>query len=118
MLMEPEKRVNREGDVSVTRVIGLLILALQVLAIPAGAQTRVDIVPSATIGSIYDNNLFAKTNSTAGQMMVLTPGFLGTMKSPRFDLATDLAFDAQRSNFATLNTVDARRHAMLDIHYK
>ncbi len=109
------RRIKPEG---ITRLIAVVIVAVQVLASPASAQTRVDIVPSATIGSIYDNNLFAKTKGTAGQMMVLTPGFLGTMKSPRFDLASELAFDAQRSNFATLNSLDARRHAMLDIHYK
>jgi len=110
--------VRRTKPEGIARLIAVVIVGIQVLASPASAQTRVDLVPSATIGSIYDNNLFAKTNSTAGQMMVLTPGFLGTMRSPRFDLATDLAFDAQRSNFATLNTLDARRHAMLDIHYK
>jgi hypothetical protein len=103
---------------STKSLIAVVILGIQLLSSPASAQTRVDIVPSATIGSIYDNNLFAKTQGSAGQMLVLTPGFLGTMKSPRFDLASELAFDAQRSNFATLNTVDARRHAMLDIHYK
>jgi hypothetical protein len=97
----------------------VLMIGLQVvLAGAASGQTRVDVVPSATLGSIYDNNLFAESRGAAGQMLVLTPGLQATMKSPRFDLATDLAFDSQRSNFATLNTLDARRHAMLDLHYK
>ena len=43
------------------RVIAVLTVGLQlVVAAAAGAQTRVDLVPSATIGSIYDNNLFAQ----------------------------------------------------------
>jgi hypothetical protein len=101
------------------RAIAVVTFGIQVtLAGAVGAQTRVDVVPSATLASIYDNNLFARTQSTAGQMLVLRPGLKATMKSPRFDLATDLTFDAQRSNFATLDTLDARRHAMLDMHYK
>jgi hypothetical protein len=101
------------------RTIAVLTIGLHLAVAGAtSAQTRVDIVPSATLGSIYDNNLFAKTQSTAGQMLVLTPGVMATMKSPRFDLMGDIAFDAQRSNFGTLNTLDARRHTMLDLHYK
>ncbi len=56
------RRIKPEG---ITRLIAVVIVAVQVLASPASAQTRVDIVPSATIGSIYDNNLFAKTNTPA-----------------------------------------------------
>jgi hypothetical protein len=88
------------------------------VAAAAGAQTRVDIVPSATIGSIYDNNLFAKSKGQAGQMLVLRPGFEGVLKSPRFDLASVFSFDAQHSNFQTLTMLDARRHANLDLHYR
>ncbi len=88
------------------------------VAAAAGAQTSVDIVPSATIGSIYDNNLFAKNKGQAGQMIVLRPGFEGVLKSPRFALATEWSFDAQRSNFDTLTMLDARRHGVLDLSYR
>src|SRR5688572_12838631 len=110
MLNQSVKR-KPEG---MTRAIAVLAIGIQTaIAGSVSAQTRVDIVPSATIGSIYDNNLLARTETTAGQMLVLRPGLQAMMKSPRFDLTTDLAFDAQRSNFGTLNTLDARRHAML-----
>jgi hypothetical protein len=102
------------------RHIAVLTVGLQLAlgSALASAQTRVDIVPSATIGSTYDNNLFAETKGSAGQMLTLRPGFQSVIKSPRFDLDTEFSFDAQRSNFATLNTLDARRHASLDTHYK
>ncbi len=101
------------------RLIAVLTVGLQmVVAASAGAQTRMDIVPSATIGSIYDNNLFAKNKGEAGQMLVLRPGFESVITSPRFDFAGEWSFDAQRSNFATLNMLDARRHAMVDLHYR
>ena len=115
----PNRSVKKMKPERLTRMIAVLAIGVQVaIAGAAGAQTRVDIVPSTTIGSIYDNNLFARTQSTAGQMLVLRPGLQAMMKSPRFDLTTDLAFDAQRSNFGTLNTLDARRRAMFDTHYR
>src|SRR5689334_14963017 len=100
-------------------VIAVLTIGLQLtLAAVSDAQTSVDIVPTATIGSTYDNNLFAETKGSAGQMLTLRPGFQSVIKSPRFDLDTEFNFDAQRSNFETLNTLDARRHATIDTHYK
>jgi hypothetical protein len=116
MLTTPVQGMTRAGG---KRLIATLALGIQVaFAGAAGAQTRIDLIPSATIGSIYDNNLFAQTHSTGGRMLVLTPGGMVMMKSPRFDLVSDVAFDAQHSNFGTLTTIDARRHAMVDLHYK
>src|SRR4051812_1534275 len=101
------------------RLIANLTVGVQLVVVAAaGAQTRVDVVPSATIGTTYDNNLFAETRGSAGQMLTLRPGLQGVIASPRFDLDTEWSFDAQRSNFDTLDTLDARRHASLDTHYK
>jgi len=45
-------------------------------------------------------------------MMQVRPSFEGSYESPTLRLLGLYSFDMQRSNFATLNTLDARRHAL------
>ena len=40
----------------------------------AGAQSHIEAVPSVTVGSIYDDNLFAQAQGNAGHMLTVRPG--------------------------------------------
>src|SRR4051812_3290611 len=80
-------------------------------AAPAAAQTHVEAVPSVTIGSLSDDNLFAQQNGDAGHMLTVRPGFGSASDTPRLNLASLFTFDSQHSNHADLTMVDARRHA-------
>ncbi len=62
--------------------------------------------------TVYDDNLFASVDGSAGQMLQLRPSFEGSYESPTVRLLGLYSFDMQRSNFSSLNTLDARRHAL------
>ncbi len=95
-----------------------LILAAVLTAAHASAQSRVDVVPSVSVGSVYDDNLFAQVQGSGGQMLQVRPGLEATVESPRLKLGSLWTFDMQHSNHADLNTFDARRHADLDLSYR
>ncbi len=78
------------------------------------AQARVELLPSMSMFAVYDDNLFAHVNGSAGRMQQLRPSVEGSYLSPTVTLLGLYSFDMQRSNFATLNTLDARRHALGD----
>jgi hypothetical protein len=82
------------------------------------AQSSVIVVPSVSIGGVYDDNLFAKVRGSAGQMLLFRPGLEADVKTPRIDLGSEWSFDAQRANFSSLNTLDARRHAVVDLKFR
>src|SRR6185503_10098725 len=82
------------------------------------AQTRFTVVPSLSIGGVYDDNLFAEVESDAGKMLQVRPSFEGNYESPRLTLISLYSQDMLRSNFSSLNTVDARRHAFFDTKFK
>lgn len=79
---------------------------------PARAQAQMEFIPSVSLFTVYDDNIFARVNGTAGQMLQLRPSFEGSYQSPTVRLLGLYSFDMQRSNFSSLNTLDARRHAM------
>jgi hypothetical protein len=81
----------------------------------ASAQARMTFVPSVSFGAVYDDNLFAHVDGSAGQMFQVRPSFEGNYESPTLTLLGLYSFDMQRSNFSSLNTLDARRHALGDI---
>ena len=62
--------------------------------------------------SVYDDNIYARVDGSAGHLVQVRPSFEGSYENPRMRLLGLYSFDAQRSNFATLNTLDARRHAL------
>ena len=90
-----------------------LLVAIRV-GVPSGAhaQARVEFIPSMTLFSVYDDNIFARVKGSAGQMQQMRPSFEGSYESPTVTLLSLYSFDMQRSNFSTLNTLDARRHAL------
>lgn len=96
-------------------------IAVFVLALAPGdaaAQSKVTVVPSISISSVYDDNLFARQNGDAGEMTQLRPSLETTYESPRTLLSGIASFDMQRSNHSSLNTLDARRNVYFDSRYR
>ena len=94
------------------------LAALTALSPAVSAQTRFTFVPSLSIAGIYDDNLFAQENGSAGKMLQVRPSVEGSYESPRLRFLSLYSQDMLRSNFSTLNTVDARRHAYLDTEFR
>jgi hypothetical protein len=100
-------------------VLVVLIGAFELLAAPrASAQSNVTFVPSLSMSTVYDDNLFARVNGDVGVMSHLRPAFEVNYESPRVTLLSFGSFDMQRSNHPALNTLDARRHGMFDLHHR
>jgi hypothetical protein len=99
-------------------VTTILIAAGALHAATAAAQAHVEAVPSVTIGSIYDDNLFAQANGDAGHMLMVRPGLGTAIDTPRLNVSSLFTFDSQHSNHADLTMIDARRHADAKMAYR
>lgn len=77
-----------------------------------------EFIPSMTLFTVYDDNVFARVNGAAGQMLQLRPSLEGSYEAPTVKLLGLYSFDMQRSNFSSLNTLDARRHALGDTQFR
>jgi hypothetical protein len=99
-----------------TTLATLAVVALMPLA--ADAQTRFTFVPSLSTTLVYDDNIFAETEGSAGQMLQIRPNLEGSFQSPRLTFLSLYSFDMLRSNHGTLNTFDARRHGLLDTKFR
>jgi hypothetical protein len=97
-----------------------VLLVLGVLFFPtrALAQARMEFIPSMSLFTVYDDNIFARVNGSAGQMLQLRPSLEGSYENPRVRLLGLYSFDMQRSNFSSLNTLDARRHALGETRFR
>jgi len=99
--------------------LALLSAIIGFLAVSSAfAQTNITFVPSLTVSSVYDDNLFAEQQGSAGQMLQLRPSFEGNWQSPRLTFLSLYSFDMIRSNHSDLNTFDARRHALVDTKFR
>ena len=94
------------------------LAAQLVLAAPAHAQAQMEFIPSVSLFTVYDDNIFARADGSAGQMMQLRPSFEGSWESPTVLMLGLYSFDMQRSNFSTLSTLDARRHALGEMRFR
>jgi hypothetical protein len=98
----------------VLRILAIVILTGAGLVSSAAAQTRATIIPSVVIGGVYDDNVSARANADAGQMLQMRPSLEADYESPTLKIISLWSFDMQRSNHSALNELDARRHAMVD----
>ena len=98
-------------------ILGTLVV-LTALSPAVSAQTRFTFVPSLSIAGVYDDNLFADQEGSAGKMLQVRPSVEGNYESPRLKFLSLYSQDMLRSNFSTLNTADARRHAYLDTLFR
>ena len=96
------------------RMLLVLIVIAGAMASDAAAQTRATIIPSVSMGAVYDDNVSARAQGDAGQMLQMRPSIEADYESPTFTLISLWSFDMQRSNHSALNALDARRHAMID----
>jgi hypothetical protein len=99
--------------------IGLIVVSACLAPSPARAQSRATFTPSLSIGSVYDDNLFARTVGSGDQMTLLSPGVAASFENPRGSLLGFYTFDMQRSfDHPALNELDARRNGLIDSHYR
>ena len=84
----------------------------------AAAQSHIEAVPSVTIGSIYDDNVFAQEAGDAGHVLMVRPGLGTAIDTPRLSLASLFTFDSQHSNHRDLTMIDARRHGDATFKYR
>jgi hypothetical protein len=101
-----------------TLVAGLVLSSIPAHVPVAAAQTRATIIPSVSIGGVYDDNVSARAQGDAGQMLQVRPSLEADYESPRLTLVSLWSFDMQRSNHSSLNALDARQHAMLDTKFR
>ena len=77
-----------------------------------------EFIPSMSLFTVYDDNIFARVDGSAGQILQLRPSLEGSYENPRVRLLGLYSFDMQRSNFSSLNTLDARRHALGETRFR
>lgn len=99
-------------------VTTVMIVASALHAAGAAAQTHFEAVPSVTVGSLYDDNLFAQVLGDAGHMLTVRPGLGTALDTPRLNVSSLFTFDSQHSNHADLTMIDARRHADTTLKYR
>lgn len=92
----------------------LIAAALGAAAPHVQAQTRATVIPSVSIGAVYDDNVSARARGDAGEMLQMRPSLEADYESATLKLISLWSFDMQRSNHSSLNALDARRHAMVD----
>lgn len=99
--------------------MGAIVAAVWLTPSTATAQSLVTFTPSLSIGSLYDDNIFARTVGAGDQMTLISPGLEASYSNPRTAFLGFYTFDMQRSfSNPGLNQFDGRRHAMLDSHYR
>ena len=98
--------------------VTLAALAFVLVATHASAQARMEFIPSFSLFTVYDDNLLARTQGSAGKILQGRPSFEGNYESPTVRLLGLYSFDMQRSNHSALNTFDARRHALGEARYR
>ncbi len=90
-----------------------------VAAVEARAQSRMELVPSVSFSSAYDDNIFTTRGGAGDTMLFATPAIEGLYESPTTVLRGVYTFDMQRAvGFSTLNSLDARRHAAVDTGFQ
>jgi hypothetical protein len=65
------------------RFLSATLAAALLMPASLGAQSKLTLVPSISVTSLYDNNLFAKTVGSGDQMTLFTPGLELTYDSRR-----------------------------------
>jgi hypothetical protein len=96
-----------------------VILGVQLIAATAAhAQAQMEFIPAVSFFTVVDDNIFAQVDGSAGRMFQARPSFEGSYESPTLRLLGLYSFDMQRSNFSSLTTLDARRHALGEMRFR
>src|SRR5437870_3971125 len=100
-------------------ILAIVLASGLASAAPVRAQARVELVPSVSLSSTYDNNLFATENASRDEMILVTPSLEGYYQSPSVSLQSLYSFDAQRAvGHPALNMLEAKRHGMVGAGFK
>jgi hypothetical protein len=100
-------------------VVTLIVCAEVIQPAVARAQSRVTLIPSVSLSSLYDDNLFARTVGSSDQMTLLTPSIQASYERPTDTVFGLYSFDMQRSiDHPALNNVQARRHALMNTRHR
>jgi hypothetical protein len=93
-----------------------VVIVLQLGAVTtAWAQAEATIVPSLSMTTTHDDNLFTGTHGESDVVTYLRPALEGRYESRTMTWQSLFSMDMQRSaRHALLNTLDARRHAMFE----
>jgi hypothetical protein len=101
-----------------SRVV-LLVLIAALTGADAIAQARMELVPSVSFSTAYDDNIFTTQEASGDAMMLVTPAFEGFYESQNTLLRGLYTFDMQRAvGYSTLNSLDAKRHATIDTGFQ
>jgi hypothetical protein len=97
----------------------LILLTAVLAAAEAGAQARMELVPSVAFSTAYDDNIFTTQEGSGDAMMLVTPAFEAFYESPNTMFRGLYNFDMQRAvGFSTLNSLDAKRQAMVNTGFQ
>ena len=78
-----------------------------------------ELVPSVSFTTAYDDNIFTVQEGSGDAMMLVTPAFEAFYESPKTSLRGLYTFDMQRAvGYSTLNSLDAKRHAMINTGFQ
>ena len=99
-------------------IFALVLIVGLIFAPTLRAQSNATFVPSLSMSTVYDDNIFATRKGDAGVMTRLRPAFEGNYESPTVTLLSLYSFDMQHSNFPALNTFDARRHGSFELRHR
>ena len=78
-----------------------------------------ELVPSVSFSTTYDDNIFTTQQGSGDAMMLVTPAFEAFYESPTTTFRSLFTFDMQRAvGFSTLNSLDAKRHAMINAGFQ
>jgi hypothetical protein len=101
-----------------SRIALILLVAVSITA-DAQAQARMELVPSVAFSTAYDDNIFTTQEGSGDAMMLVTPAFEAFYESPVTTFRGLYTFDMQRAvGFSTLNSLDAKRHAMVNTAFQ
>jgi hypothetical protein len=100
------------------RIILMVLVGLGA-AVDLHAQARMELVPSVSVGTTYDDNIFTTQEASGDAMMLVSPAFEGFYESPKTLVRSLFTFDMQRAfGYSTLNSLDAKRHAWLNTAFQ
>lgn len=102
-----------------TRIPLLILFGAALAAADASAQARMELVPSVSFSTAYDDNIFTTQEGSGDAMMLVTPALEAFYESPVTSFRGLYTFDMQRAvGFSTLNSLDAKRHAMVNTGFQ
>jgi len=96
-------------------IITVVIVIELFAASGAWAQAEATLVPSLSVSTVHDDNLFSAPTGVGDVLTSVRPSIEGQYESPTVNLQSLVSFDMQWSpRHTSLNIIDARRHAMFD----